>query len=161
MQLEFRPLHPTFAAEVSPVDLRSVRDPEILEAIREGMDRFAVLVFRDQPFTDEEQLRFARRLDGALHTKTGVRVLGKNRLGTDAFADISNVDGRGAVLPPGSHLGWTQGGNPYQRGESRPGVSVPVPDSRPRRRLRPSGFPVRSDRRFPGAETTLRHRGPR
>ena len=39
------------------------------------MDEYAVLVFHDQSFTDEEQLAFARRLDGELHTKTGAGVL--------------------------------------------------------------------------------------
>ena len=98
MSLQFRPLHPVFAAEVSPVDLRQVRDAETLAAIRAGMDRYAVLVFHDQPFTDEEQVAFARRLDGELHTKTGASALYKNRLGTEALADISNVDEAGELL---------------------------------------------------------------
>src|SRR6185503_20465537 len=71
MALTFRKLHPHFAAEVSPVDLRRVHDPETLAEIRAGMDEYAVLVFHDQPFTDPEQLDFAQRLDGLLHTKLG------------------------------------------------------------------------------------------
>ena len=71
MPLQFRRLHPHFVAEVSPVDLRRVHDAETLAEIRAGMDEYAVLVFRDQPFTDEEQLAFAQRLDGQLHAKTG------------------------------------------------------------------------------------------
>ena len=43
--------------------------------LRAGMDEFAVLVFRDQPFADDEQPAFAQRFDGALHTKTGVSAL--------------------------------------------------------------------------------------
>lgn len=97
MALRFRPRHPTFVAEVSPVDLRQVHDPETLAEIRGGMDAHAILVFRDQPFTDEEQLAFAQRLDGQLHTKTGTAALGLNRLGNDAVADISNLDARGAI----------------------------------------------------------------
>jgi alpha-ketoglutarate-dependent taurine dioxygenase len=68
MGLSFRKLHPTFVAEVSPVDLRRVHDRDTLAQIRAGMDEFAVLVFHDQPFTDEEHLAFAQRLDGELHT---------------------------------------------------------------------------------------------
>src|SRR5688572_25586802 len=98
MALEFRKLHPVFAAEVSPIDLRQAHDPAVLAAIRAGMDEFAVLVFRDQPFTDEEQLAFARRLDGELHTKTGARVLVKSRLGNEAVADISNLDEDGGII---------------------------------------------------------------
>src|SRR5436190_18779361 len=69
--LAFRTLHPNFAAEVSPVDLRCVHDQPTLDQIRAGMDAHGVLVFRDQPFTDDEHLAFAQRLDGRLHTRTG------------------------------------------------------------------------------------------
>ena len=61
MTLTFRPLHPTFVAEVSPVDLRAVHDEPTLNALRAGMDQYAILVFRDQPFTDDEQVAFAEK----------------------------------------------------------------------------------------------------
>jgi alpha-ketoglutarate-dependent 2,4-dichlorophenoxyacetate dioxygenase len=98
MALTFRRLHPHFAAEVSPVDLRRVHDPETLAAIRGGMDEYAVLVFREQPFTDAEQLDFAQRLDGVLHTKLGISALQKNRLGNEALGDISNLDENGKIM---------------------------------------------------------------
>lgn len=98
MSLSFRPLHPLFAAEASPVDLRGVSDRATLEEIRAGMDRYAVLVFRNQPFTDAEQMDFAQRFDGELHAKTGAAALGRSRLGTEAIADISNVDENGDLL---------------------------------------------------------------
>jgi alpha-ketoglutarate-dependent 2,4-dichlorophenoxyacetate dioxygenase len=101
MALTFRRLHPTFAAEVGPIDLRQVRDPETLAEIRGGMDRFAVLVFRDQPFADAEQLDFAQRLDGELHSRTGSAALGKSRLGNEALGDISNLTEDGGILPRG------------------------------------------------------------
>jgi alpha-ketoglutarate-dependent 2,4-dichlorophenoxyacetate dioxygenase len=99
--LTFRKLHPHFVAEVSPVDLRQVRDGETLAQIRAGMDEHAVLVFRDQPFSDAEQLAFAQRLDGELHARTGAAVLGKSRLGNEAISDISNVDEAGEILKAG------------------------------------------------------------
>jgi len=98
MALTFRKLHPHFAAEVSPVDLRHIHDPETLAAIRAGMDEYAVLVFREQPFTDTEQLDFAQRLDGVLHTKLGISALQKNRLGNEALGDISNLDENGEIM---------------------------------------------------------------
>jgi len=98
MALTFRKLHRHFVAEVGPVDLRRVHDREALAEIRAGMDEHAVLVFRDQPFTDDEQLAFAQRLDGQLHTKTGSRALYKSRLGNEAFADISNLDESGEIM---------------------------------------------------------------
>ena len=98
MTLTFRQLHPHFVAEVSPVDLRQVYDRETLAEIRAGMDAYAVLVFRDQPFTDAEQLAFAQRFDGQLHTKTGISALQKSRLGDEALGDISNLDENGEIL---------------------------------------------------------------
>jgi alpha-ketoglutarate-dependent 2,4-dichlorophenoxyacetate dioxygenase len=94
----FRKLHPHFVAEASPIDLRQAHDGEALDAIRAGMDEYAVLIFRDQPFSDAEQLAFAQRFDGTLHTNTGAAVLGKNRFGNEALTDISNLDEDGAIL---------------------------------------------------------------
>jgi alpha-ketoglutarate-dependent 2,4-dichlorophenoxyacetate dioxygenase len=99
MALTFTPLHPLFVAEAGPVSLRDTFDEQTLAEIRGGMDRYAVLVFRNQAFTDEEEMAFARRLDGELHARTGAAALGKSRLGTEAIADISNV-GAGGILEP-------------------------------------------------------------
>ena len=98
MTLQLRELHPTFAAEAGPLDLRGVESEEALEAIREGMDRYAVLVFRDQRLSNEEQLAFATRLDGELHRKTGSAVLQKSRFGDEALTDVSNVGADGGLL---------------------------------------------------------------
>jgi alpha-ketoglutarate-dependent 2,4-dichlorophenoxyacetate dioxygenase len=98
MALAFRRLHPLFVAEVSPIDLRNVHDPETLGRLRAGMDEFGVLVFHDQPFTDSEQIAFAQRFDGELHTKTGSRALHKSRLGNEALGDISNLDENGEIM---------------------------------------------------------------
>ena len=98
MPLTFRPLHPLFAAEASNIDLRETHDRVSLERLRAAMDDYAVVVFRGQAFTDAEQLDFARRFDGELHTKTGASVLGRNRLANDALTDISNVDENGDLL---------------------------------------------------------------
>jgi len=98
MLLTFHKLHPTFVAEVGPIDLRQVHDRATLDEIRAGMDQYAILVFRDQAFTDPEQLAFAQRFNGLLHSNTGAAVLGKNRFGNEALADISNLDEKGEIL---------------------------------------------------------------
>ena len=102
MTIAFRELHPTFGAEAGPVDLRAAQGESILEAIRAGMDRYAVLVFRDQRLSNEEQLAFAERLDGELHRKTGISVLQKSRFGNEALTDVSNVGGDGELLEAGN-----------------------------------------------------------
>ena len=100
MALSFKQLHPLFAAEASAVDLRQIHDTGTLEQIRRGMDQYGVLVFRNQPFTDDEQLDFAQRFDGTLHAKTSTAVLIKNRFGNEALSDISNLGSDGQILPP-------------------------------------------------------------
>ena len=100
-QIQFTPLHPTYVAEVSPIDLRQVHDASTLEALRQGMDTYGVLVFRHQAFTDQEQIEFATRFDGQLHAQTSTAVMVKNRFGNEALSDISNVGASGELLPPG------------------------------------------------------------
>lgn len=98
MEPTFRSLHPLFVAEVEGADLHQTNAQALLDRIRAGMDRYAVLVIRDQPLTDAEQLAFAQRLDGALHTKTGISALQKNRFGNEALTDISNVSEQGELM---------------------------------------------------------------
>jgi alpha-ketoglutarate-dependent 2,4-dichlorophenoxyacetate dioxygenase len=98
MKIRYQPLHPLYAAEVEGVDLRSVRSSDDLDQIRVGMDRYAVLVFRDQPLNDADQLDFAQRFDGSLHSKTGISALQKNRFGNEALTDISNVADDGKIM---------------------------------------------------------------
>jgi alpha-ketoglutarate-dependent 2,4-dichlorophenoxyacetate dioxygenase len=111
MPLSFRKLHPLFAAEVGPIDLRTVTDQATLDGIRAGMDEYGVLVFRDQPFLDEEQLAFAKRFDGELHSKTGASVVNKSRFGNEALTDISNVDEGGGLMKPDDRRRAYQLGN--------------------------------------------------
>ncbi|MEK9721153.1 MAG: TauD/TfdA family dioxygenase [Quisquiliibacterium sp.] len=98
MKLGFTALHPTFGARVSELDLREADSPT-LQQIREGMDRYGVLVFPKQQFDYAQQLEFATRLDGQLHSKTSAAAITKNRFGNEALTDISNVGANGQVLP--------------------------------------------------------------
>jgi alpha-ketoglutarate-dependent 2,4-dichlorophenoxyacetate dioxygenase len=97
MTVTITPLTPVFAGEVGAIDLRQVHDRQSLEAIRAGMDKYAVLVFRDQDFTNQEQLDFAQRFDGTLHARTSSSAIGGNRFGNEALADVSNVDRDGKI----------------------------------------------------------------
>lgn len=97
LTISFRQLHPLFMGEVtSPISLREAFDEEDLQAIRDGMDRFGILVFHGQEFTNDEEMAFAERLDGQLNR---VGVLGKKaKFGDKALIDISNVDESGDIL---------------------------------------------------------------
>jgi alpha-ketoglutarate-dependent 2,4-dichlorophenoxyacetate dioxygenase len=68
-------------------------------AIEAGMDQYAVLVFRDQNITDDEQLAFTRHF-GALEsyaTPGHIRRNEEQRLGP-GMADFSNLDKDGRIM---------------------------------------------------------------
>ena len=60
MSLSIRQIHPVFVGEVSGIDLARPLSRDEVAAIEAGMDRYAVLVFRDQRLTDEQQMAFSR-----------------------------------------------------------------------------------------------------
>src|SRR3981081_2192337 len=59
MTISIRQLHPHFFGEVSGVDLRKPLTPQEAADIEAGMDRYAVLLFRNQDITDQQQMAFA------------------------------------------------------------------------------------------------------
>jgi alpha-ketoglutarate-dependent 2,4-dichlorophenoxyacetate dioxygenase len=95
--LQFTKLHQGFGARASLVDLAAADEP-LLQAVRDAMDQYAVLVFPKQHFDHDQQLTFAQRLDGALHSKTSTAAMHKNRFGNEALTDISNVGADGGIL---------------------------------------------------------------
>jgi alpha-ketoglutarate-dependent 2,4-dichlorophenoxyacetate dioxygenase len=99
MPISIRPLHPDFAGEVSGIDCRLPLDAQQVAAIEAGMDRYAVLVFHDQPLSDQQQLAFTRHF-GALEnypTPGHIRRPQEQRLGP-GIADFSNLDKEGNIL---------------------------------------------------------------
>jgi len=95
MAIELTPLHPTLGAEVRGVDLTRPVMPEVFAEIDAAFNRFGILVFPQQPITDEQQLTFSR-LFGPLEVNPNYAGA-KMRLRADV-ADISNLDAEGRVL---------------------------------------------------------------
>jgi alpha-ketoglutarate-dependent 2,4-dichlorophenoxyacetate dioxygenase len=106
MAVSIRQIHPVFVGEVSGVDCARPQSDADIAAIKAGMDQYGVLVFHDQPLTDEQQLRFTLQF-GAMEPGFGnirahfranqeVRALGAG------IADFSNLDGSGKPLTPDS-----------------------------------------------------------
>jgi alpha-ketoglutarate-dependent 2,4-dichlorophenoxyacetate dioxygenase len=102
MALSIRPLQP-FSGEVSGVDLRVPLDPSDIAAVHAGMNLHAVLIFRGQSLTPEQQrtmtlqfgqleLGFARVV--ARHRTGGAAV----RTGYEEVADMSNLDAEGQLV---------------------------------------------------------------
>src|SRR5258708_7262856 len=94
-----RPLTPVIAGEVAGVDCRRPLDAREVAAVEAGMDRYAVLVFRDQDLSDEQQLAFTRHFGELEHYATPghIRKKGAQRLGP-GIADFSNLDKDGNIL---------------------------------------------------------------
>jgi alpha-ketoglutarate-dependent 2,4-dichlorophenoxyacetate dioxygenase len=92
MPMMTRQIGPCFAAEVDGVNLTKPLSSDEVSAIHAGMDRFAVLVFHDQPLDDAQQLAFTRSLGEIEHAVgTSLRAPDQLRLPT-TFADVSNLD---------------------------------------------------------------------
>jgi alpha-ketoglutarate-dependent 2,4-dichlorophenoxyacetate dioxygenase len=99
MVVSIRPLHPVFVGEVEGVDCRKPLNAEAAHAIEAGMDEYAVLVFRDQKLTDDEQISFTLHF-GELenyNTPGHVRKREDHRLGP-GIADFSNLDKHGNIM---------------------------------------------------------------
>lgn len=95
MALTLKPLKP-FAAEAGGVDIGRPLKPADVRAIEAAMDEHAVLVFRNQPLTEDQQIGFAKSfgpLDLGLRKLKG----GPHRFKHAELADISNVKVDGEV----------------------------------------------------------------
>lgn len=98
MALDFRPLHPLFAATVEGIDLRRPVDAATAATIDRAMNDFAVLVFRGQDIDEEQQLAFTACF-GPFDRGRHLAVKHQRRLAHAEFADISNLDEHGNVAP--------------------------------------------------------------
>ncbi|MDI3384262.1 TauD/TfdA dioxygenase family protein [Xenophilus aerolatus] len=94
--LHLQPLHPHFAAEASGIDLAQPLADADVRAINAAMNRYAVLVWRGQPLTAQQQLRLCGSF-GPLDI--GLKRVFKRpeRLEDERLIDISNVDAQGQV----------------------------------------------------------------
>ena len=93
--LSLKPLSP-FAAQASGIDLTRPLTPEQVREIEHAMDQHAVLVFRQQPLTQSQQIDFAKcfgPLDLGFRKVRG----GPHRLDYAELADISNVKADGQI----------------------------------------------------------------
>lgn len=96
MPLTLQPLHPVFVAEASGIDLTQPLSDADRKAINQAMNDYAVLVWRGQPLSTQQQLDFASAF-GPLDI--GLKRVFKRpeRLDDERLIDISNVDAQGNV----------------------------------------------------------------
>ncbi len=93
MAISIRQVHPTFVGEVSGVDITKPLTRDEVDAIEAGMHEYSVLVFHDQPLTDEQQVDFTRNFGELEVTLAGQLAKPEDRRFQQLeLGDISNLD---------------------------------------------------------------------
>lgn len=101
MTLQLKPLHPLFAAEASGIDITRPLAQTDIQAINAAMNQYAVLVWRDTPLSQQQQLAFAESF-GPLDI--GLKRIFKRaeRMDDERLIDISNLNADGKVAERGT-----------------------------------------------------------
>jgi len=91
MSFDIRPHSPDFVAEIGGIDLSGTISDQTVAAIGAAIDRYAVLVFRDQRLTDAQLRDFAAQF-GPLEIGRSAARPGRRRLAIPQIGDISNLN---------------------------------------------------------------------
>ncbi len=91
------PQRPDFVGTVSGVDLRRGGDSLRVD-VETAVDRFAVVIFRNQPFSDDEQLAFSSRFGDLETSRNSIHPTHKHRF-DNRLSDISNLNFEGKIVP--------------------------------------------------------------
>ncbi len=98
MTVALRPITPGFVAEVSGINIAEPVSSADVAALEAGMDTYAVLVFRDQAITDEQQIVFSKNF-GAIENARGGNVTKSTDLRLQSgMNDVSNLSKDGTPL---------------------------------------------------------------
>src|SRR3954468_15144250 len=100
MPVAIRQLHKHFFGEVSGVDLRKPLTPQEAADIEAGMDKYAVLLFRNQDITDEQQMAFALNFGERENPRGGNIVKPQDSRLSTGLNDVSNLGKDGRPLLP-------------------------------------------------------------
>ena len=99
MPVSIQPIRNGFAGEVTGVNCSQALSPEEVAAIEAGMDQYAVLVFRGQPLTDQQQLGFTLHFGELENYNTAGHIQKSNDKRLSAgIADFSNLDKSGNII---------------------------------------------------------------
>ena len=94
MAIGISQIHPLFGAEITGVDLTRPVDDATWSEIFAAFNEYSVLLFRDQPIDDDQQVAFSERF-GRVET-----TISANPAGGTKFARQSNLDiGTGEPIP--------------------------------------------------------------
>jgi alpha-ketoglutarate-dependent 2,4-dichlorophenoxyacetate dioxygenase len=98
MPLSIRQTHPVFVGEVRGVDISKPLAPEAVAAIEAGMDTYAVLLFPDQPVTDEQQMAFTKNFGAIEDARGGNVTKPEDKRLVVGMNDVSNLGKDGKPL---------------------------------------------------------------
>src|SRR2546429_3175274 len=99
MTVSIRPLHPHFLGYVWGVDCAQPMRSQEAKDIEAGMDKYAVLLFRNQDISDEQQMAFARNFGERENPRGGnIAKPQDSRLDT-GLNDVSTLGKDGTPLP--------------------------------------------------------------
>jgi len=96
--IAIRQVHQVFVGEVSGADLTKPLSKDDVAAIEAGMDRYAVLVFRDQRITDDQKMEFTRNFGAIENAKGGNITKAHEYRLKQGMVDVSNLDKEGKPL---------------------------------------------------------------
>ncbi len=91
MSIAVSDLTPGFAGEVSGIDITQPLTSAQAAALEAGMDRYAVLIYHDQRFTDDQQKAFSLNFGKLEHTEGGNLTKAADRRLDPHMADVSNL----------------------------------------------------------------------
>ena len=93
MVIETRKEFPDFVAFVTDVDLKNELETDQVKELDNAINKFSVLVFKNQNINDEQQVRFTKYFGEieASGNKSNITKAKDRRLSTD-LADVSNLD---------------------------------------------------------------------
>jgi alpha-ketoglutarate-dependent 2,4-dichlorophenoxyacetate dioxygenase len=94
-RLTVKPLHPLFVAEVNGIDLTQPVSRNDMQFIWDAFNEHQILVFRDQRFDDESQMRFSRRF-GTLEM---MEAHPANNYNPGHISVMTNLDADGNLMP--------------------------------------------------------------
>ena len=93
MAITITELCATFTAEVSKINISKELSDDEIDELRTAIDKYGVLVFRNQPLSDEQQVRFSEYFGDIeiADLKNNITKTSERRL-SQMFSDISNLD---------------------------------------------------------------------
>ncbi|HEY4172509.1 MAG TPA: TauD/TfdA family dioxygenase [Rhodopila sp.] len=91
MSITITELTPGFVGEVSGIDITQPLTAAQATELEAGMDRYAVLVYHDQRFTDDQQKAFSRNFGPLEETAGGNVTKAADRRLDPEMADVSNL----------------------------------------------------------------------